>query len=68
MTWIGKLPSAVIVTTGKDTGRVTTTAGRPGKQQVLYITHGKLEAEGPSLTKGTEYYGLNEVFSNISTD
>lgn len=27
---------------------------------------GKVKAEWPSLTKGTEYYGLNEVFSNIS--
>lgn len=39
--WIGKLPSIVIVTTGKDMGKVTITAGRPVKQQELYITDGE---------------------------
>lgn len=38
---IGKLPSIVIVTTGKDMGEVTITAGRPVKQQELYITDGE---------------------------
>lgn len=38
---IGKLPSIVIVTTGKDMGKVTITAGRPVKQQELYITDGE---------------------------
>lgn len=39
--WIGKLPSIVIVTTGKDMGKVTITAGRPVKQRELYITDGE---------------------------
>lgn len=38
---IGKLPSIVIVTTGKDMGKVTITAGQPVKQQELYITDGE---------------------------
>lgn len=38
---IGKLPSIVIVMTGKDMGEVTITAGRPVKQQELYITDGE---------------------------
>lgn len=40
---------------------------RPAKQQELYLKMGgSWRPNGPRLTKGTEYCGLNEVFSNIA--
>lgn len=56
----------MIVTTGKDVGKVTITAGGPVKQQeLLYITDGEPEAEQPSLTKGTEYMVSMKCFQTF---